>query len=1437
MKWLDKYDAPKAQNGIEGTMSGLTDKGFNYNGAWGGQFQKGGSMFKNPSIVDYVEPTYSYPLRDKLYPGEDEYFKANPHVGGMAAEDNSVIINPYSKLTDQQKEGIRINETARLAMRNGYRRPDFELTPEQQEAFKNYSTDIQDQKETIIGRILSGDTSAGNVTPEQKKYAEQLKKVLKLQNGDAIGSRPEDMGIREITEFEKAYINSPRFTELSRKQGDTPEITQRRRDTINNFNIDRDVIRVSEGPSYISADEEGTPKFYLSPDKGDWPSHLDINAHEMGHFPYNTGDLNFPENTYREIQSRNKEFIKSKKTGVVDENIEHDINPNEVRADKNQLLYQLKKLGIYDATKDGDINQEQLDEFKNSGEWNRLQRLYDDADILWLINNVAQNTPNKELNIAQTGNSFSKTPTRLPFENELMSRVITERNKDKNFVKRALYPYDYPYIQNEDESKTTHLMQHVIDEETGNSYIQPTVIQNKLGLLDKLTATEADEYAINSGEEIMIPDVQLASYYSKNGLIKHATGGSIPGSVGFTYARTQGIPSEGPYAKKTMPSAQNGVDMYGNPIIANIRRDESVARTNYNPRTNTIMFGSDLPLFLSPEILEKTLAHENRHAWQFANDRTNFNIVHNPEYAFEDRLMKKPEQPSTDEVFENYHNRKAIESGIDVKRFKESNPSFSYVPNQIIYDKVVDDDQYENPESVEGEAEYYQETGQQFQNGGEMKYYQHGLDFKPKGMKNGGWLDSYDVPQAQDGFYTPKKLNTNAAKKILKNINKRKTDTTGIVSGLKSIRERETIRPTVARDNTRVKSTFNERKFDPNAKNKTDEEIAAERKARIADSMAAQKESYNSDNWRELLARETQATGDKLRISLKPNFFDDYLNPAAMIGDMASGLGQAPYLAKETNSYLPYVVGIGAPLLTGALEGIGAKNNKEFINNLINPLNIVPGYKSAEKYAVKKLKNIPTNVVPKLEEAIPATSSIKSNLKKGIEKMQLSNTYKAINEHMSGLERGLFHDKRPFFEKFPITQAQKAKVYAAQDQALEEGKQFIKDWHYGDDIDLHPDIVKKMQEIDPNFKLSIFDNTNITDAYRNPFAKTKDALVLTRRNALKNENISDEAKQYVLNKRTKIGGVNLSDTNESLTLRNAGLYYYPPSEIKDTVIHEAGHTSEHLGTATHYGPDRKLVIGSKPFDNIRTYDPDFTGYYMANPNTKEGKLFQEAMVEPVPHVKDAQGKIIKEGNTWEASPGELHSELLPARSNLIDSYVAQGYDRKEIMDMLRADASDAQIDWMIDNKNLNRFFKPTTSPELKRKVIRMLYAGVPAAVGLDALTNPTSEGASSKMKKGGVIKDDMGQWAHPGEITEINSPYITMKGVPYPVLGISNTGDMQMMYPEEEYEFDGDSVTEYPMAKNGINNLDARPLRRLDDLTNFTNYNSTKKSGWLSKYE
>ena len=73
------------------------------------------------------------------------------------------------------------------------------------------------------------------------------------------------------------------------------------------------------------------------------------------------------------------------------------------------------------------------------------------------------------------------------------------------------------------------------------------------------------------------------------------------------------------------------------------------------------------------------------------------------------------------------------------------------------------------------------------------------------------------------------------------------------------------------------------------------------------------------------------------------------------------------------------------------------------------------------------------------------------------------------------------------------------------------------------------------------------------------------------------------------------------------------------------------------------------------------------------------------------------------------------------------------------------------------------------------------------------------------LKNGGIIKDDLGYWnpANHGKIVEINSPNITMKGVSQPLMGISNTGDVQYMTPGNDYNFDGERVTEIPMAEAG----------------------------------
>ena len=104
-------------------------------------------------------------------------------------------------------------------------------------------------------------------------------------------------------------------------------------------------------------------------------------------------------------------------------------------------------------------------------------------------------------------------------------------------------------------------------------------------------------------------------------------------------------------------------------------------------------------------------------------------------------------------------------------------------------------------------------------------------------------------------------------------------------------------------------------------------------------------------------------------------------------------------------------------------------------------------------------------------------------------------------------------------------------------------------------------------------------------------------------------------------------------------------------------------------------------------------------------------------------------------------------------------------------------------------------------------------------------------------KNGSVIKDDMGQWAHPGEVTEIGSSDITMQGVDYPVLGVSDTGDTQMMYPDQDYKFDGEKVTEFPIAQGGRNVPTTADSTRLYNSQMALNkfYENEMKAGRIKK--
>ena len=99
--------------------------------------------------------------------------------------------------------------------------------------------------------------------------------------------------------------------------------------------------------------------------------------------------------------------------------------------------------------------------------------------------------------------------------------------------------------------------------------------------------------------------------------------------------------------------------------------------------------------------------------------------------------------------------------------------------------------------------------------------------------------------------------------------------------------------------------------------------------------------------------------------------------------------------------------------------------------------------------------------------------------------------------------------------------------------------------------------------------------------------------------------------------------------------------------------------------------------------------------------------------------------------------------------------------------------------------------------------------------------------------------DSMGYWnpENVGNPVIIPSNEITMEGVDVPLIGISDTGDTQMMYPGEDYTFDGESVTEYPvMQKGGSVPTTADSLKLFNAqiaLNNF--YDKEVKAGRLKK--
>jgi len=209
--------------------------------------------------------------------------------------------------------------------------------------------------------------------------------------------------------------------------------------------------------------------------------------------------------------------------------------------------------------------------------------------------------------------------------------------------------------------------------------------------------------------------------------------------------------------------------------------------------------------------------------------------------------------------------------------------------------------------------------------------------------------------------------------------------------------------------------------------------------------------------------------------------------------------------------------------------------------------------------------------------------------------------------------------------------------------------------------------------------------------------------------------------------------------------------------------------------------------------------------------TPNGQIVKSPSYKKLFGVKD---KVIKGGNTyWETKivPGEWKGEVLDIPNEKYFKKIP-GLNMVNTSNGIFADqiarkgtGAYKSINEYLKMLNLGRV-KPGFNTQTKSsKTAWKNFIKSGRAAGYYN-TPETIYGAMKK--EGGAIITDRGQWDYPGQTTIIPSNEITMEGVPYPVLGVDNTGYVQMMQPQMNYTFPGQYVTEYPIMQYGGQNSD-----------------------------
>jgi len=925
-----------------------------------------------------------------------------------------------------------------------------------------------------------------------------------------------------------------------------------------------------------------------------------------------------------------------------------------------------------------------------------------------------------------------------------------------------------------------------------------------------------------------------------------AMGGmSIPGSVGFTYARTAGsAPSKGKYAKKTMASAQNGKGVQKNKTASNVDSTlenifeiidpsgmsswddvyKSYQETGMSPQTELEIFGA-LPLgkvgtagkLLGPLL---TAGYANKRL------KTNASLISNI-------LQSIPYMGRGTDATQ------AIQQYSDVPFFPTAPPA-----------SVGQFGRYAGMPSMDLQKK---------QNGGEMRFYQNGLDWKPKSMQNGG-EEIYEGQPLPEVTITPYDQQYPFYQTLSPEQKKYINDEGPIGRGIRAIATTGKIGQTakdistpyrtvqeVASEVTGVPGTI---RFagDPvkNLKGagKTLLDLGITGAAAFSPTGYGSLGGYNPITKEELFNQQNlEGTFNTLdTFSLVPLMTAPIAKPIGI----AAGKAVAPHLKSISNVTNETLDAIKEIDRTRQLEKLAVADVPALRD--IDKVKDVRNFGKEIAELESKLRNPNLNELGPLREKYTKLSAKAKEIESlGI--TDVRNKLNSINDKLKTLSDFKLDDFISNLKKQGANKVALETLRNNPDLALRYSNTIssFSNNRMAEEL-ITGDVLSALENFRtyPNLgKVSDF-SPNYTNISTNRVDPTTADIEWSQRPALKKVDNKlyvdsygwgDEGDEFYSYPFYKNIGDKIIDTYANLRLPSAstipqipnstGAYELMPSLFADrynvgSMLRQASRFIDENPDGVMF-PARSLSADSYPLAlNMMARE------LKNNPDSKlrligfdkSNELGFADRINNPELVRSELSQIVKEleGISGQSLPKPYINKSEYANSLILPKFaISKGSTNKAIQDYLNKNS-------IADRLGVKRSVYDASS--------NAPISSPPQTIDFDF----SDYDFDTNFKNGGVTKDNRGYWNPDnwGKPVEIDSNNITMQGVYEPLLGVSDTGDTKLMKPGKNYKFKGKKVTEFPVAKLGINQLDAQPMKKLNQLLNFTN--NPDKDNWLDKY-